>query len=173
MSQDLINSYILLSITFVFSLFALQFVSPRILYFHPFNSHVQSPTFHFDTFLLFLFTILAGVSFFLGIAAQLQIDPLICIEVNLRQYVLWIFFILVLLLPLYLKLFGKTQIRKGIAEGFKSKIFQHPGKCNACGNENAIYENIVLEWNDLRIRRTCKHCDGKESKEFRTNLVIG
>ena len=38
-SQGKVNSYILLSIALVFSLFALQFVSPRILLFHPFNSH--------------------------------------------------------------------------------------------------------------------------------------
>lgn len=172
-SQGKVNSYILLSLAFVFSLFALQFVSPRVLYFHPFNSHVQSPTFHFDTFLLFLFTFLSGILFFLGLAAIHKIEHLVYLDAKLKNHVLWMFGILAVFLPLYFKLFGRTQIRKSIASRFKSRIFQYKGKCNECGNSEAVYENIVLEWNDLRIRKKCDKCGDGESKEFKTNLVIG
>ena len=169
-SQGKVNSYILLSITFVFSLFAMQFVSPRILYFHPFNSHVQRLTFHIDTFLLYAFTFLSGILFFIGMATTNQIEILTNIDPKIKNYVLWIFCLVAIVLPLYLKFFGRTQIRKSIAKRFKNKSFQYQGKCNECGDPGARYENIVIGWNDLRIRMACKSCG---AKEFNTNLVIG
>ena len=172
-SQGKVNSYILLSIAFVFSLFAMQFVSPRILYFHPFNSHVQRPTFHIDTFLLYMFTFFAGILFFMGIAATNKIELLTYLDAKIKNHVLWIFGILAIALPLYLKLFGRTQIRKSIAKGFKTKALQYQGKCNECGNAQATYQNIVLEWNDLRIRKKCEGCGDVKTTEFKTNLVIG
>lgn len=172
-SQGKVNSYILLSITLVFSLFALQFVSPRILLFHPFNSHIQSPTFHIDTFLLFMFTFLAGVLFFLGIAEIHKIEPLVCLDAKLKKHILWIFGVLAVVLPLYFKFFGRMQIRKSLAKRFRSKVFQYKNKCNECGNAEATYENIILEWNDLRIRKVCEKCGKDKPKEFKTNFEIG
>lgn len=172
-SQDKVNSYILLSIALIFSLFALQFVSPRILHFHPFNSHVQRPTFHFDTFLLLIFTFLAGILFFLGIAATHKIEPLVCLDAKLKKHVLWIFGVLAVVLPLYFKFFGRMQIRKSLAKRFRSKVFQYKNKCDECGNAEATYENIMLEWNDLRIRKVCEKCGKGKTKEFKTNFEIG
>lgn len=172
-SQGKVNSYILLSIAFVFSLFALQFVSPRIVYFHPFNSHIMRSTFHFDTFLLFMFTFLAGILFFLGIAATHKIEPLVCLDAKLKKHILWIFGVLAVVLPLYFKFFGRMQIRRSLAKRFRSKVFQYKDECNECGNAEATYENFILEWNDLRIRKVCEKCGNDKPKEFKTRYEIG
>lgn len=172
-SQGKVNSYILLSIAFVFSLFALQFVSPRIVYFHPFNSHIMRSTFHFDTFLLYMFTFFAGILFFLGIAEIHKIEPLVCLDAKLKNHVLWMFGILAVVLPLYFKFFGRMQIRKSLAKRFRTQVFQYKGKCNECGNTEATYENIVLDWNDLRFSKECKGCKDDKPKEFKTKYEIG
>jgi hypothetical protein len=172
-SQGRVNSFILLSIAFIFSLFTLQFVGYRFLIFNPLNLHVKRPVFHFDTFLLFAFTFLAGVLFFMGLSTTHNIEPLVCIDNVLKNYVLWMFTMLVIVLPLYFKFIGRKQISKSIAKRLRSKTYKYEGTCNECGAPGTTYENIVLEWNDLRIRKKCEKCDNDEPKEIKTNLKIG
>jgi hypothetical protein len=172
-SQRVVNSFILLSIGLIFSLFLLQSTSHRYLYFKPYNYHVQVPTPHLDTFILYTFTYLSGIFLLLGVACEYNIEVLKKFDSNLKNNVLWIFGILILLLPLCSMIFGRKIIKKCLTNKLKAKKFQYKKKCDECGKDNAIFEHIVVDWDDLRIRKTCQFCGNGKTKEYKTNLYIG
>ncbi len=172
-SQKIINSYILISVCIVFSLFLLQSVHHRFIYFNPVNQHIQVRTPHFDTFLLYLFTFLAGGFLFLGISSYYDIEPLSYYDEYLQDYILWIFGVLSIILPLFFYFYGRSLITRLITKKIKSKKLTYQTVCNDCGKEGAIYEHIVLDWNDLRVRKTCQNCNEGKTKEYTTNARIG
>ena len=71
------------------------------------------------------------------------------------------------------KVVGRKLIAKSIAKKVKDNSFQYRKKCDECGSDGVLHENIVISWDDLRIQRTCPNCDKGSTKEFRTTLRIG
>jgi hypothetical protein len=172
-SQKIINSFILISVCIVFSLFILQSVHHRFIYFNPINQHVQVPTPHFDTFFLYIFTFLAGGFLFLGISSHYEVDPLPCYDEYLKDYILWIFGVMAIALPLFFYIAGRGLITYLITKKIKSKTLTYQTACNDCGKAGALYEHVILHWNDLRVRKTCKHCNDGKTIEYKTNARIG
>ena len=103
-SQKVYNSFLLLSMVVLFSLFLLQASSHRFLYFNPLNYHVQKTTPHIDTYLLYFFIYLAGILFILGITHEYNIDLLKAIEQYLKKIILWLYLFFLFLLPLLSKI---------------------------------------------------------------------
>ena len=172
-SQKVYNSFLLLSIVVLFSLFILQAVSHRFLYFNPFNYHVQRAVPNLDTYILYFFIYLAGVLFVLGIAQEYKVESLKVIEGYLKSEILWFYLIFLFLFPLCWKVVGRKLIAKSIAKKLRDHSFQYTKHCDECGSDGVLHENIVLSWNDLRVRRACPTCDKGRTKEFRTTLRIG
>ena len=172
-SQKVYNSFLLLSIVVLFSLFLLQASSHRFLYFNPFNFHVQKATPHLDTYILYFLIYLSGVLFVLGITHEYKVESLKVIEEYLKNIILWFYLIFLFLFPICWKFLGRKLIAKSIAEKVKHNTFQYRRKCDECGTDKVLHENIIINCNDLRIRRTCPSCDKGSTKEFKTPLRIG
>jgi hypothetical protein len=172
-SQKVYNSFLLLSIVVLFSLFLLQAASHRFLYFNPFNYHVQRAVPHFDTYILYFFIYLAGFLFVLGITHEYKVEPLNVIEGYLKSKILWSYLIFLFLFPMCWKVFGRKLIAKSIAKELRDNSFQYTKNCDECGRDGVLHKNIVISWNDLRIQRECPNCDKGRTKEFRTTLRIG
>ncbi len=172
-SQKVYNSFLLLSIVVLFSLFLLQASSHRFLYFNPFNYHVQKATPHIDTYILYSLIYLAGILFVLGITHEYKIESLKAIEEYLKKIILWLYLIFLFLFPICWKIVGRKLIAKSIAKKIKNNSFQYLKNCEECGMDGVLHENIVISWDDLRIKRTCPKCDKGSTKEFKTTLRIG
>lgn len=172
-SQKVYNSFLLLSIVVLFSLFLFQASSHRFLYFNPFNHHVQKATPHLDSYILYFLIYLAGVLFVLGITHEYKVESLKVIEEYLKNIILWSYLVFLFLFPICWKVVGRKLIAKSIAKKVKDNSFQYRKKCNECGGDGVLHENIVISWDDLRIQRTCPNCDKGSTKEFRTTLRIG
>lgn len=172
-SQKVYNSFLLLSIVVLFSLFLLQASSHRFLYFNPFNHHVQKATPHLDTYILYFLIYLAGALFVLGITHEYKVESLKVIEEYLKNIILCSYLVFLFLFPLCWKVVGRKLIAKSIAKKVKDNSFQYRKKCDECGSNGVLHENIVISWDDLRIQRTCPNCDKGSTKEFRTTLRIG
>lgn len=170
-SQKIVNSYLLLSVGLIFSLFILQLISHRFLYFKPVNLFMQIKTPHIDTYMLYIFIYLSGVFLFLGLSQTYNIDILDSLNIQTKQYLLWVFVVLVIIMPLLFKLRGKNYIRNRITKKLKPASFKHIKNCEMC-KIDALYEHVVKDWNDLRVIKKCNCGDGKPI-ETKTNLQIG
>lgn len=172
-SQKGANSFLLISIYIVFSLFLLQATNHRYLYFNPSNLHVNVPTPSIDTFILCIFTFLSGAFFLFGITSLMEIEYLKKADLFLKIYILYILLFFDFLLPLCSLIFGKHIFKRLIARKLKKYRFSYIGNCETCECDKVTYENFVVAWNDLRILRKCKNCDTADGTEFKTNLQIG
>jgi len=126
-----------------------------------------------DTLFLYTFSYLSGIFLLLGIAFTYKIPNLIKIESELKDHILYVYFILVILIPLCFKIFGIRLIRNSVTKKLKRSKCNYNKDCPNCGEKQVLCENTVLDWNDLRIFIHCNKCSQENGFEIRTKMKIG
>lgn len=172
-SQRQYNNFLLISIALVFSLFILQGISHRFLYFKPVNTFMNQPTFAIDTFILYSFTYIAGVLLFLGIVMIIGSWSLTSLDIVIGNYIFWISGTLLVIIPAYFLIDGKKRIRNRITEKLKNCSFKHQTICPICRDEQVLVEAKVIKWNDLRITVHSPKCKEGNLVEIKTGLRVG
>jgi transcription elongation factor Elf1 len=78
-----------------------------------------------------------------------------------------------ILLPLYFKLHGVEMIREKITEKLKQERYEYKGKCGECGSDKVIFENTVIDKDNLKIKISCDSCMQGKTKEYIVPVRIG
>ena len=152
--QNNANSFLLMSITFVLSLFCLQVVSRRFLLFYPIQNLLKEPTKMVDTFLLRTFIILSIFFLILG-GVLVYSDSLKAIEFNLRVWCWALVPFLILILPVAWHFIFDEQTRSNLVSKLKKKIYVYSEECPKCDKLSPITIE-VLSQNTVKKTYNCE-----------------
>ncbi len=130
--QKISNSFILMSITLILSLFCLQVISRRFLLFYPTQGLLKVPTKMVDTFLLRTFVILSVFFLLLGGTAESS-TMLQAIEINLRAWCWVLIPFLIFILPMIWHFIFDEKIRTALVDELRKKEYRTSLTCPKCG----------------------------------------
>lgn len=152
--QNIINSFILLSVICIMSLFCLQIVSRRFTLLYPIQQKLNEPTPMVDTHLLKII-IMLGV--FTSIAGGIQkYSPhLQFTEPYLSSLLVVLFPILILILPLAWLFYFDGYIRQKLISKLGEKVMSGKDICPKCAKLRE-YEIKVIGQNQLLQKYKCE-----------------
>ena len=114
-------------------------------------------TYHVDTYILYVMTVLALFFMVLGLSQSIGIATVATLIIALS--------------PLIWKQYGRSWVRASLTKRLSRELHQFSATCPSCGGELQI-EREVLDWDKGREYRTCLgECD-REDKEI-VSINIG
>lgn len=143
------NSYLIISVMFVLSLFMLQIVNRRFLLVIPVNTFMNKYVKFCDTHILKIFLLLSASFLYLGIYLRIpeksnwalcalkKFDDCIAVLLPLLG------FGFLILLPIYWWKWGAYSVKKKIVNKLKNESYDFVGKCPICKGIAEIMNRIL------------------------------
>ena len=127
-----------------------------------------------DTYILYIFTMVAGYFLFFGIAHTNDFELLNELDDIFSLTFGVVFIIFLVLIPLYFRIWGVKKIRRSITNDLK-KLGKRSFNdiCPRCKKVIVPLKKWVIDWNDLRYEVTCNNCTEGKPLEIKFPGHIG